>query len=316
MQWTLVKIRYLQLKRQLQYAGIFYALLLVAFFAITVAAVFILYRQQDKSPYYADGLALIVLSIHYSRKDSDFVRRQVSFPLSNIFSEYLVFTLPFTLPFLFSPNWFYFPALIIVFFLIACLNIKRKKGRAFATGITGFIPAKDFEWIAGLKKSQFMVLPLLLLAFGFSWLRIAPLALLWLMMTVVISFYQECESLQVLYATGSDARPFLREKIISHSKLVLIIFIPVLVINSIFHPGMIFINLAFLLLQLILLALAIVMKYATYEPGADLRGNSLLLGISSFMILIPFLFLIPMLLAIRKYGRACQNLKSYFHDQH
>ena len=69
---------------------------------------------------------------------------------------------------------------------------------------------------------------LYILALGLSFYQYASLFFLWLMLSVIASFYNESEPLNVLLAKELTAKKFIRLKIFTHLKLYLIVFIPVL----------------------------------------------------------------------------------------
>ena len=313
MKWILTKVRIHQIRRQIEELGLFYSLIVLVFLCIVVFYVYVAYCQNDKSFYVFALTTLLLLMLHISRKDKEFVYQQIDHPVQNIFTEYFVYTLPFTLPSLFTSHWFYFPVSILFFYIIANIRINLKK-RTMFPHLSKIISSENFEWISGLRKNYISILICLLLAIITCWIRIVPLIFLWFFITVAASFYQECESLQILFASSDSSKKMLKGKIINHSKLIVIIILPFLIVNSIFNPGMILINIAFLLVQITLLIFAILLKYTTYTPNENLKGNSILLATASLGTFIPFLLPIPIIMCFRNYGKAVRNLKFYFND--
>lgn len=315
MKFVLFKLRLHQLKRQVNDLGIGYVLIVLAFLAAVIVYTFLKYQTKSYAPFIAGITALIIFSIHLGRKDKTFIYRQIDEPVRNIFTEYAIFSLPFTLPALLTSHWYYFLLLIPVFFACATLRLNLKQ-RTILPNLSKIISSKNFEWLSGVRNNITAVSILLLLAFATSWLRIVPLIFLWLFITTLMAFYQEGESLQILYATPGSPRRILWLKIKSALKLVLFIFIPVLVVNIIFHPELLLLDTAFLIMQLTMVVFTVLFKYTTYVPNEINKGNSVLLASLSIASLVPYTFPLPLLMCIRNYGKAVKNLNYYFDGQH
>ena len=313
MKWILVRVRLHQIKRQLESLGLGYAIILLAFLAALIFYVYLSYLQKNKALYVFSATVLILFLIHTSRKDKEFVHSQVNHPSQNIFTEYFIFTLPVTIPSLFTSHWLYFPLLILSFYVISNIKINLKQ-RTMFPHLSKIIPPQDFEWLSGLRKNLISFLILFALAAITCWIRILPLVFLWLIVISITSFYQECESLQILLATPGTPKKIIQRKIWNHSKYLLIILLPILIINSIFNPGLIVINFVFLLVQFTVIIFAILLKYTTYSPNENLTGNVILVSAVTISALIPFLLPIPLIMCFRNYGRSVKNLKSYFND--
>jgi hypothetical protein len=312
---VLLRIRWWQIRKELQGIGILYAFVVLIFIALLSAWCF----QQFTSPLSAILvtilLAAAVCSIHLGRKDLDFVYAHIEQPQRNIYVEYLVGTAPFAVPVLFTSNAYLFLLLQPGLWLAAGLRV-RVKPRALLPFIIRYIPYREFEWRAGFRGGTVLILLLWLMALALCTFIVAPLVCLWFLTLIVASFYQQCESIQMLWAQEANASALLRGKIVRHGILLSLISVPPLVLNIIFQPQMIWINSGFLIAQWILLVFAITLKYATYRPCADLRGNSLLLGLAAVCMAIPFLLPVPVLMSIKNTRRALRNLNSYDYDQH
>lgn len=313
MKWTLVRVRLHQIRRQLESLGLLYVFILFVFFCGLVFAVYTAYRQEEKSWYVFSLTILALFLIHTSRKDKQFVYSQVDYPVQNIFAEYFIFTLPVSIPALFTSHWYCFPLLILSFYIISNIKIIVKQ-RTMFPNLSKIISSQNFEWLSGLRKNLIPVVICWILAAITCRIRILPLVFLWFIMIAATSFYQECESLQILFASSSSPQKMLKQKIINHTKILLIIFVPILIVNSVFNPDFILINVAFLLIQITILIFAILLKYTTYIPNENLKGNTVLLSAVTIGALIPFLLPIPLIMCFRNYGRSVKNLKNYFND--
>ncbi|MBS1737581.1 MAG: hypothetical protein JSS98_13395 [Bacteroidetes bacterium] len=315
MKLVLFKLRLHQLKRQINNLGFGYTLIAMIILAIIITIVFSKFHSKTDSILISIIISFIVLSIHISRKDKIFIYRQMDHPALNIFSEYMIFSLPLTLPALFTTHWYYFFAFIPVFFICALLRVSIRH-RTILPHLSKVISAKNFEWLSGIRKNLGAVLILLLLAFATSWLKIVPLIFSWLFITTLMAFYQEGESLQILFSSTYTPRQFLWHKVKYGIAIVLFLLIPVIVVNIIFHPELLLLDCAFLVMQLTMVVFTILFKYTTYVPNEVNRGNSTLLAMLSISSLVPYTFPLPLLLCIRNYSKAVKNLNFYFNGQH
>lgn len=312
MELTLLKIRFKQLSRELDDLGVFYGLFYLALGIIFILVSYKLYQQPENAYLPALAVVAVVFYIHNIRKDKQFVFLHLINPISTIFIEYLVFTLPFTFPALLSKQYYYFPLIILFIFLIANLNYKFKIKKPNVKPSL-FIHAKSFELISGIRQYYPVFIFTYLLAISFCWLSFLPLFFLWILTTLIISFYQECESLNVLKTGGETSGEFLKNKIVSQSKFLILLFTPILFINLFFNSEFWYVNIIFLILQLLILAFAILYKYSVYEPNKNFSGSSIIVSFVSLSGLIPFLLPIPLIMCIRNLSKAKQNLKRYIH---
>jgi hypothetical protein len=84
-----------------------------------------------------------------------------------------------------------------------------------------------------------------------------------------------------------------------------------LIVNSVFHPDIWWINPLFLIVQILTLSLSILYKYATYQPKAYFNTNSPVLIIAGLCIVLPFLIPLILFFNLRYYPKAIKNLNHY-----
>ncbi|HEY5368012.1 MAG TPA: hypothetical protein VIJ75_03395 [Hanamia sp.] len=313
MNWILLRVRLHQAKRQLNSLGIFYALILFGFLCIAIFYTFLAYREKDKSPYVFAVTILTLAGIHFSRSDKEFVNNHVARPIQNIFTEYLIFSFPFILPSIFTSQWFYFPTWVLACFLIAPIKASFRQRTRFPH-LSKIISPQNFEWLTGLRKNLVLFIVLWILAIITCRVRILPLIFLWFMIVTATSFYQQCESLQVLFASSESPGRLIKKKIETAVSFTAILVVPILVINSIFNPTLILVNAIFLLVQITIIVFAILLKYTTYLPNENLKGNTIIISMVTIGALIPFLLPIPAIMCFRNYNRSIKNLKHYIDD--
>lgn len=308
----LLKIRLIQIIRELNNAG-FGIIILPGIVISLIYASFIVFRRTPDAYYLTIFLFLISFSVHSYRKDSQFVLNHIQNPLSEMYTEYFVLTFPFMVTSLFTSNWFCYPLFLLALAAVPSAKFTIKK-KTWFRNISTIIPASDFEWISGFRKSFLFLIPLYLLAIGFSWFRVLPLILLWFITITIASFYIECEPLHILKEGNQTSGQLIKQKLFRHSKYLVILFFPVLLINMIFNPGYLMLSLLFIPMQLSLLCYAICLKYSTYEPDKYPFGNNIIFSLVSLGSIVPYLLPVPFFLAVYTYRKAKFNLNNYLDD--
>lgn len=309
---TLLYIRARQFNREAKGLGLY----LFVFVAIAAILSFVSYNQfknNQNAWYIVVLLSVFCLGIQYSRKDKDFIYKQLDNPYFQIFSEYLILTLPFSATSLFTQNWFYFPLLLLLLAFIPFLKFQFKH-RAVIKTLSAVIPASNYEWISGIRKNYISAIGLYLIALAFCWVRILPLFLLWFLTILFASFFQENEPLHILREGNKTARKFLLNKIKINIRYILILYSLPVIINAIFVNEFLTLSLLFIPAQIALLCFAISLKYATYKPGTNLLGNSVAFSIIALLSAMPYFLPIPLILAVIYFFKAEKNLKPYLHD--
>jgi hypothetical protein len=309
---TLLHIRYLQLKRELRDGGI-RSLFLFGILILLVYASYNVYKNNLYAWYLTGFLFYLCVFIHVIRTDKTFAFGNINSPRSQFFAEYFFLTLPFSVTACFTTNWYFCPVLTLSLIFVPWFKSSKQKVTYFKN-LSTIIPASNFELISGFRKSFLYLIPLYALAIIFCWVRFAPLFLLWFITVTIATFYNECESLNILREGKSRPGEFLRNKILSHSKLPAILYLPVLLINTILNPEFLILNILFIPIQLSLISFAILLKYSNYRPGQNSVANNLTLSLVSLGIAIPYLLPLPLLMSMPYYKRAKKNLDMYLYD--
>lgn len=309
---TLLKIRFIQIKRELDNAGPS----ILVIFGIVIFLVYAAYETFKKMPdafYLTAALYFICLLIQFYRRDKTFAYNHIHKAHSAFYSEYFVLTFPFAVPCLFTANWFCYPLLVAALYTIPFLKYTFKK-RAYFKNISSLVPASSFELISGFRKSFLYIIPLYVLAMGFCWVRIFPLFALWFITVTIASFYKECEPQHILKEGGLLPKEFLHRKMFQNAKWLLLLYAPVLLLNTIFNPDCWLINLLFIPTQIALLWFSICLKYSNYQPNKNSIANNTILSLVSLGCIVPYLLPIPILMAFDFYRKAKNNLDNYLYD--
>jgi hypothetical protein len=308
----LLKIRILQFNRELKGAG-FAWLFLIGTVALMMKCAYVALIDNKLAALVPCALLLICTYIQINRSDKNFVYKHIEQPFLAIYAEYALLIAPFIAMALFTKNWYLLFITYLLLLIIPLIKISPAPKTLFP-GISRIIPAINFEIISGLRKSFFPIIILYLLALAFCWFRIAPLVFLWLITMTFISIYDEGESLTILREQALSIKEFLKRKMQRHAFYMLLLYFPVIFIQAAFNPDLWIINLLFIPLQIIILCLAICLKYANYKPGEKLIAGNGTMSIVAMMSLIPYLLPIPLFMAFENYGKACNNLKKYLND--
>lgn len=313
MSFSLIYIRYLQLIRALKDGGLGTVLLPIAIAGLSMAS----YKAYQNQVYGLVLVGVIVAScvvIHIGRKDKFFTRVHLQNRHVQHFSEYALLTSPFTLTALFTSHFYYFPALLLLLWLVPFITYSPSQKTTFTTLSRIFAPAHSIEWISGFRTSFLTIIPCYALALGMCWFRFLPLLLLWFTTISILSFYNEYEPLPILKANHISAKDFLHEKIKKHSLYICISYAPILIMNSFFHPDFLEINILFLAIQIALIVFGISFKYSSYLPIQQNSASSITVALMAMASIIPFMLPLPVLFAWIYYKKAVQNLHTFFYD--
>ena len=214
---------------------------------------------------------------------------------------------------LFTSQWYCFFILQIILLIIPLSKITIKE-RTIFRNLSRLIPAFYFEWLSGIRQKYLQIIFVYILALALSWVKILPLFLLWYLTLIISSFYNEFESVVILREGNKSSRDFLRKKLLKHSILLIFFYLPVLIINNLFNPDFIILNLGLLLSQIALLIFVMCFKYSNYVPNQIQYGNNLLVILVSLCASIPVFLPVPLIIAYKYYSNAKNNLKEYFND--
>ena len=225
--------------------------------------------------------------------------------------EYLALTFLFSIGVIVRGHWYFFFLFQGLLMGIPFLSMRVSRERFYYTPVLKFIDASAFELLSGARRSFVILILIGLLALGLAWVKLLPLVFLWLINTTLVSFFGECEPIKMLRNKTVTPFIFLKSKILLHMKFILIVFLPVLAINTFFNPAHWLVNILFLLVQLSLLAFAIINKYRCYGPNKNLDSNNVILSVLSIGSIAPFFLPVPLIMSVVYFPKAINNLKRY-----
>jgi len=310
--FTLVNIRLKQIERESGGLGTIYLLLLSGSLLLAGYSLYQAYLELNYALGILGVISMILISLHRTRRDSCFVWHRLNAPAQSLFSEYWLFSLPFVLPAAFT--WQFW--IIIVHFLL-CLGLSRwyhkpKEAGIYWPQLSKLVPPSYFEWLSGLRRNWLPFLLIYLFVWIFCWVRALPIVGLWGLTFIITTFYNEGEPRNLLQVhLGDSPAVFLRRKIMRQALPMLILFIPPLAVNALFHPDIWPFHLLFLLMYLLVLMFMITSKYSVYEPAKELQGTSVWQSLGLLGAVIPFLAPLPLFLTLRNYIKAVRHLKKF-----
>jgi hypothetical protein len=303
----LLKIRYYQIKNDLGF------LFLVIAGIIAALSFFFFDKTDNKQFYFLAGVIFVLIRFHTSRKDLNYVLKHLNHPIKQLIIEYQLFLLPFSIPSLLTQAWYFFFIIHAAGVAIACIKVN-PTNVVWLPNISKYIPASQFEWVSGIRKSWLPILVCMLIALVLSSVKLFPLVALCFVNSSIMSFYTEAESRQMLTATSFYPKEIMIQKIIFSIKTILLVNAPVILINSIFNPDFIFINILFLLYCCLLIVFAVTCKYNAYKPNTSLNSISIQFALAFAAVILPYLMVLTAFLTVYYYQQAIKNLNYYTND--
>ena len=228
--------------------------------------------------------------------------------------EYGALVIPVLLGLLLAGAWAS-AALLLLVLLLPWSPVARASG-VRATWLRKRIPAQLFEWKSLLQSTHPWILLLWLAALACCWLPVLPLFLLGGIALMACGAQEHCEPRAMLLATAPDARSLLRSKVWGSLRSMVLVETPVLVGATIFQPSWWWIHLLLGVGMLVLVAYAVVLKYANYRPNERLDANSANVGVAAVFAVLPGLGVVPLIMLLSEVPKARENLNSYFHAHH
>ena len=308
-----LKMRSSQLARALQGLSWYHILVLSSTAALLLLW---LYRKMHELAFAGVAVAgalLLVFFVHTLRSDKRFVEHLTARHELIFFIEYSLLLLPLHILLLMTGHWlliFPLEALLLLVSFLKLRIIAKTRVRSIP-----FVHRQKFEWKAGIRKNFWHFI--FIYAFGLllTPYPIATFLVLWLLLVLVSSFYQECEPHTLLLLSGKGPVPFLSYKLRLQLLQYTVITFPLLLLHLIFQPAYALLALAAYTSLLLVLISLVLLKYAHYEATEKVTSAAMLpsaLNLAS--PLLPFLLLFPIVSSMFNYRNAIQRLKPFLHD--
>lgn len=316
MRAAFLKIRWKQLLRELASLGWWRAGIVLVVTGAALAAFYHWTRSASAALYANLFLGGAVLLVHLARRDKRFIQTAAGSLRQICLVEYLVFTAPFLVIGLGSAFWYETAALPFFYAAISGIGYTTGTKTMFLRRLP-FVAAANFEWKAGMRLYFFAIFFLYVACLGFLGYAYVSLYLWWLLLALIIPFYQVCEPLDLLRAWELAPAPFLWRKLRVQLGTYGAFSTPFFVAYGLFHPAQAWIALLVWGLSAVNVAWFALAKYAAYEPAAPAQGGGVLATLVHLAMLIPmagpFMALVPLVMVLRAFRRSLSHLKSYLH---
>lgn len=309
---VLLRLRWAQLRHAFPAYGI--VLLGVAILFVVWLLRSAIQHDASLAPYIVGGAVFMVFGMHQRRADHAFLQRHLHRPRVALIVEYLVLMVPVSVA-IFSTTALVWSTLLLLAGVVPWIPVKHGS-QVRAIGVRKHIPPQHFEWKSLVQSTHPLGLLLWLAAIGSCWLPVLPLFLVGAMAMLVAGAQEQCEPRAMLLATAVDARALLQSKVFGSVRLMSIIILPVLVGATIFRPEWWWAHALFGLGMLVLVAYAIVLKYANYRPNIRLEANGANVSVAALFAILPGLALVPLVMLLTEWPKARANLNAYFHAHH
>ncbi len=327
----IIKIRLLQFYRLIRGIGVFRMvfLLLIAGFVVFVACN--LLTKPGYTPAIAAVMSVIILSIHISRRDRNFLLMVHRRPYFIYLTEYFLIMLPFMVIAFVVSNFKAAGLLLAPCFLVPFIHVKAD----FQAGLSLLkilvnpfnlqhnlagsmrLPLKNplaFEWISGLRSNFIVLIPVYLVVLAFSFRAIvAPVGML-IISGIISGFYYYGEPREFIEIFASGPSAFIARKMIVSIKYLSCLLSPIVLLSLVFQPGTWYWIIGAWVVSCIFQVVTIIFKYALFRENSDLSSNGLIVLFNIMCILLPFFWPVPIIMGSRYYLKAKQNLKPYFDD--
>ena len=308
----ILKIRFKQFFRYLKEIGIIRVIILLLFLFITFNSLLKSLQNQIIAYSIVVVSLLSIISLHYQRKDSSFLK-SICYNIKAIyFVEYALLLSPLFLLNIFSGLWIVVLVLFTSLVVVAFLPKKNKQESATPFEIP-FISSISFEWKSGIRTYFPSLLAFYILSLGFIYVFWATPILLLFLSLVISFFYLECEPLLMLQVFNISPAKFMQEKLIQMGINFLTLLSPIILLYLIFNFAYWYLLLYSLVGGMSICTLAILLKYSMYEPLISLRLNNILLSMMLLAFLVPFLAGAAFIVIFRKYKKAISNLEYYLY---
>jgi hypothetical protein len=258
-------------------------------------------------------LALILISLHFNRKDKHFLKvlKNQRFTLFSV--EYLMASLPFLVWFFIENAWLQIVASLILIGVLPFIKWTFIYQNSTARLHFPQFMTKDFEWMTGIRKNIGYIIPIYILAIILSYLTVSVLAALLLLAIITTTFYLEPgESRDFLHLYADSPSELMRQKSTRAVSLYVLFTIPLSIAFLIFNFQYWYLLPAALAIGSVIQLTSVTLKYMTFTPKESNQRNVILLGFLIICWLTPFLQPVPLLMTITYYRKAVNRLKMFY----
>lgn len=306
-------IRIKQLYREIIRIGFFriFVLLIISF--LLFGFLYLHTSSYPNSIYTSIAFWLLLFVLHNKREDKLFLRINFNGYKWIYFVEYLLLSSVLIVFLAIHGNWYLALLTVAILGVIAQIDFKRKPN-GYNTLLQKWIPNECFEWKSGVRKLFPIIVSIWVMGISFSFfVASVPLAMV-IIGFISLNFLEKGEPYQMIMAYEKDPNKFLVLKIKQQLAIILLIWVPLVISFLIFHYHLWYVPLIILSVFSILIVYAILVKYSFYEPNSKSAAAQTFVAIGVVGFLLPIIAPLIILLSIRFYIKAKQNLSYYLND--
>lgn len=303
-------IRLRQAFRVLQDAGWTYVFILLPL-ALMVYFFLLETSLAGEWPLTALAFLLAVGSLHFNRRDHDFLDRLGASPFFFRWIDYTLFFIPVLIGLLIV---FCLKDILIVLAVLPLLAAIRppEQLKLLASNFpVSFIPVQAFEWRAALRRYGWWLSVLYIIALFASRLPGAGIGFSLLLAIIAAGFFDDLEEKNML-ETFRPVAGFLRRKLAWQALCYHGLLLPHYLLSLFFHSQYWYLPLAAAILGQSLLCFSLFYKYANWNPHQKKAYNQVALGIYSGSLIVPFLAPAAFVYCWVYYRKAKKNLNYYY----
>ncbi len=325
------KVRISQFLRLLKGIGLFRIIILLLFLWPVSFIIYHFITSTENTFKSLIFIALLLLAVHFSRKDKTFLKKIIKYPSLIYLSEYLVLILPILAIWIAYNNWIGAGLLIVVVFIASLIHfdlhfqnlgsVVQLLINPFGSNLNSkyrirlpFISTSSFEWISGIRKNLLIVLPAYLFFLAFSYKPYVAVVGLIFLSLLISGFYFYGESREFVEFYAKNPRKFIFKKIKTNLNQLIIVFAPMLIVALISQVSSWYYLLGALIVSILIQVITIIFKYALFEENTNLNRNSIIVFGNILFLILPIFWPVPLIMGILYYNKALKNLKQYFDD--
>ena len=304
-------LRIEQFIRILNEVGVIRAILVFPFFFLIYGTLGE-FLQKNTDWYIGLFLASSWISTQLFRKDKEFLKKIYPRPFFIYWAEYGSGSLLIGLLYARTMHFSIFGTMMLVSVIAAAIPYTVKLQSNYPLFTFPSWMKGDFEWISGIRKNAYWLIPTYLLGLGLSFYTVAvPVALLLLSIGIAMFYTETTESAVFVTIFKKTPERFIRHKVMRSLTLFWGATLPLTIGFFIFHATYWYIFLVVLLICSLIQLSTIVLKYAMYQPNINMQQNGMILGFLIACWMFPFMQPVPLIMTSIYYRKAIVNLKNY-----
>ncbi|MFT5165521.1 MAG: hypothetical protein ACI8P3_000748 [Saprospiraceae bacterium] len=256
--------------------------------------------------------AMIASSIHFSRKDSGFLKMLEVKRVKLYIMEYLLLTTPLAIAFLGGSNFGAILVQTLSLVILVFLPNPEMEGSSFSNKLNfNFLPKELFEARSYLRRFAIPLGLCYILGLITSKYMTIPIVMVLLTALLFTAFFDEIES-KALFEAIHFRKGILSAKIQSYLGLYFLLLLPYILLFLILHFEYWYILLVVLFVGSTVILFNIFYKYSHYAPYRRRVYNSTVNAIFFGFAMVPFFYPVTLLYVFYYWRKARKNIRLYY----